>query len=59
MDLTFFLRKSAVKLGQNLHYFTLDSALEKPVLWIRICFNANPDPDPAFWVNVDSDPGFR
>ncbi len=28
--------------------------VSKPVLWIRIGFNA--DPDPAFQVNVDSDP---
>ncbi len=29
----------------------------KPVLWVRIGFN--PDPDPAFYLNLDpvSDPG--
>ncbi len=28
--------------------------LQKPVLWIRIGFNA--DPDPVFYLNVDPDP---
>jgi len=27
-----------------------------PVMWIRISFNADPDPDPAFFVNADPDP---
>jgi hypothetical protein len=27
------------------------------VLWIRIGFNADPYPDPAFYLNVDPDPG--
>ncbi len=26
-----------------------------PVLWIHICFNA--DPDPTFYLNMDPDPG--
>jgi hypothetical protein len=25
------------------------------VLWIRIGFNADPDPDPAFYLNADPD----
>jgi hypothetical protein len=25
-------------------------------MWIRIGFNADPDPDPAFFVNADPDP---
>ncbi len=28
-----------------------------PVLWIRIGFNADPDPDPAFYLNADQNPG--
>jgi hypothetical protein len=27
------------------------------VLWIRIGFDAAPDPDPAFYLNADPDPG--
>ncbi len=27
------------------------------VLWIHIGFNADPDPNPAFYLNADSDPG--
>jgi hypothetical protein len=27
-------------------------------MWIRISFNADLDPDPAFFVNADPDPGF-
>jgi hypothetical protein len=27
-------------------------------MWIRISFNVDPDPDPAFFVNADPDPGF-
>jgi hypothetical protein len=26
------------------------------VLWIRISFNAESDPDPAFYLNADPDP---
>jgi hypothetical protein len=26
------------------------------VLWIRICFNADPDSDPAFHLDADPDP---
>jgi hypothetical protein len=26
------------------------------VLWIRIGFNADPDPDPAYLANADPDP---
>jgi len=28
------------------------------VLWIRIGFNADPDPHPAFYFNADPDPAF-
>ncbi len=27
------------------------------MLWIRIGFNADPHPDPAFYLNADPDPG--
>jgi len=30
---------------------------EKPMLWIRIGFNA--DPYPAFYLNADTDPGIQ
>ncbi len=29
----------------------------KSVLWIRIYFNADPDPDPAFYLYAEPDPG--
>jgi hypothetical protein len=29
---------------------------EKPVLWIRICFSADPDPALYFFVHPDPDP---
>ena len=25
-------------------------------MWIRMSFNADPDPDPAFFLNADPDP---
>ncbi len=34
----------------------LDIFLFEPVLWIRISFNAAPDPDPAVYLNADPDP---
>ncbi len=47
--------------AEDLHY--VSSTVGRPsLLWIRICFNA--DPDPAFFVNADPDtdpdpdPGF-
>jgi hypothetical protein len=38
----------------------VQSKAEKAVLRIRIGFNTDPvtDPDPAFLVNADPDPGF-
>jgi hypothetical protein len=27
------------------------------VFWIHIGFNADPDPDPTFYLNADPDPG--
>ncbi len=36
--------------GKNVKY-------KKAVLWIRIGFNA--DPDPAFYIKADPDPGFE
>jgi len=44
----------------NEHFPTLDRSniqnpeLVQPVLWIRIAFNA--EPDPAFYPNADTDP---
>ncbi len=30
--------------------------IENSLLWIRIGFNADPDPDPTFYLNADPDP---
>ncbi len=39
----------------GIRYTTVNTLLFWPVLWIRIGFNA--DPDPAFYLNSDPDPG--
>jgi hypothetical protein len=38
-------------------FCTVKIARKTAVLWIRIGFNANPDPDPASYLNADPDPG--
>jgi hypothetical protein len=40
----------------TLRYSTRQFRLMEPVLWIRIGFNADLDPYPAFYLNADPDP---
>jgi hypothetical protein len=46
----------AWEVGLEMEWEATTATVNNPVLWIRFVFTADPDPDPAFYLNADPDP---